>query len=52
MDAMKTLQLSYSINSVEQTGLELTCSSGDQKPFSIKGSKRFTLVLTERKETP
>jgi hypothetical protein len=50
MDAMKSHQQPHLIYSVDETGLKLTYSSDNQKLFSIKGRKRFTVLLMEEKE--
>jgi hypothetical protein len=51
-DAVKLHQQLHVIQSVDETGLQLAYNSGNQKLLAVKGSRMFTLLLTEEKEKP
>jgi hypothetical protein len=50
MDAMKLHQRPHLIYNADETGFKLTYSSGNQKLLAVYGSKRFTVLLMEKKE--
>jgi hypothetical protein len=48
MDAMNSQKRPYLIYDVDETGLQLTYTSGNQKLLAVNGSKNFTLLLTKK----
>jgi hypothetical protein len=50
MDAMKLHQRPHLIYNVDEAVLKVTYNSGNQKLLAVKGSKRFTVLLAEKKE--
>jgi hypothetical protein len=50
MDPVKFNQRPHLICNVDETGLKLTYICGNQKLLAVNGSKRFPVLLKEKKE--
>jgi hypothetical protein len=52
MDAMKLHQRHHLVYNMDEAGFKLTYNSGNQKLLAVNGSKRFTALLSLKKEKP
>jgi hypothetical protein len=52
VDAMKLHQGPHLMYSADERGWKPAYSSGDQKLLALKGSKRFGVLLTSKREKP